>query len=59
VTPGSASSSSTEPTSPDVEGSQRAPAAMTPSVVEMQRELQTVQRELQDLHRKREKRKAR
>tara|TARA_B100000795_G_scaffold218773_1_gene172947 strand:- start:384 stop:524 length:141 start_codon:yes stop_codon:yes gene_type:complete len=45
--------------SPDVEGLQRAPSAMTPSVVEMQRELQTVQRELQDLHRKREKRKTR
>ena len=59
VTPGSASSGSTEPMSPDVEGLQRAPSAMTPSVVEMQRELQTVQRELQDLHRKREKRKTR
>ena len=59
VTPGSASSGSTDPTSPDVQGLQRAPSALTPSVVEMQRELQTVQRELQELHRKREKRKTR
>ena len=59
VTPGSASSGSTDPTSPDVQGLQRAPSALTPSVVEMQRELQTVQRELQALHRKRAERKTR
>ena len=59
VTPGSASSGSTEPSSPEAEGLQRARSALTPSVLEMQRELQTVQRELQDLHRKREQRKTR
>ena len=59
MTPGSASSGSTEPSSPEAEGLQRARSALTPSVLEMQRELQTVQRELQDLHRKREQRKTR
>ena len=59
VTPGSASSGSTEPTSPEAEELQRERSAPTPSVLEMQRELQSVQRELQDLHRKREQRKTR